>query len=122
MQKKRIKKFATHSIFAVLHTWSELSESPVTELHLPFLRKAIGLCATHNSLQLLNRNGDLLLATNHAVARLGNDQVILDADTAEVVVGSKAVVIDNAVVFPLALALLDQRRDKVDTRLVKELE
>ena len=66
-----------------------------------------GLFSDHG-FQLLDRHGDLAVA-QHAVALVGDQQVVLDADAAEVAVALQPVVVDDSPVKPLGPGSLSIR-------------
>ena len=50
------------------------------------VRILLGGLATDDGFQLIDRDGDALVASDHAAARFGDDDVVLDADAAEIAV------------------------------------
>ena len=76
-----------------------------------------GALFAHDAFQFFDRDGDFPVADD-AAARLRHEDVVLDADAAEIAVGIQRVVVDDALVFPFGAALVDQRGDEVETRFV----
>ena len=65
----------------------------------------------HCGFEFLDRDRNFPV-TQHAAALFGDQNVVLDADAAEVAVGLQRVVVHDALVFPFGAALVDQRRMK----------
>ena len=81
-------------------------------------QEGIFLIFTYDGFEFINGNGYYLVATYATAAVLGDDEVILDANTSEVVIVNQSVVIDKLTTLALFLPLLDEGRDEVDTRLI----
>jgi len=67
--------------------------------------------------QLFDRHGDRTVAED-AAAGVGHQQVVFDADAAEIeIAAAQQVVDDDPAELAFGFALVDERRDEVDARL-----